>query len=191
MDVDPVPGCDSGEDCRPGNEVVPGSKGGERMFTAHEVFDLAVQIEENGERFYRDGMEKVDDSAVRSLLEKLADEEVRHRETFYRMKRELGRQDEDLWADRISGAVLQSFIEDRAFSLEEADFASVRDEGTLLQIAVGFEKDSITFYEILLSFSPSAETAELIRAVIAEEHRHIGLLEEMAGELAAKPLTDK
>jgi len=159
------------------------------MFTAHEVFDLAVQIEENGEKFYRDGMEKVTDPAVRALLEKLADEEVRHRETFQRMKKALDRRDGDLWADRISGAVLQSFIEDKAFSLEEADFASVRDEETLLQIAVGFEKDSITFYEILLSFSPSAETAELIRAVIAEEHRHIALLEETGGELAAKPVT--
>lgn len=148
------------------------------MFGAHEVFDLAIQIEENGERFYREAMARATDPAILELLGFLAEEEVSHRETFHRMKKEVSRRDGDLWTDRISGALLQSFIEDRAFSLEETDLSAVSDVKALLEIAVGFEKDSITFYEILLSFSLPPETAEILGAVIAEEHRHVALLEE-------------
>ena len=53
------------------------------MFDPREVFQIAVRIEENGERFYREMASRIDDEEVQGLFSFLADEEVRH-QRFYR-----------------------------------------------------------------------------------------------------------
>ncbi len=54
--------------------------GGTKMniFDVTEIYQFAVQIEENGEKFYRAMVEKFDDPKVKKLFGFLAVEEVRH-----------------------------------------------------------------------------------------------------------------
>jgi rubrerythrin len=48
----------------------------------------------------------------------------------------------------------------------------------LIQLAIEFEKDSILFYEMIGSFIEDTETSEKLNEIIAEENRHIELLED-------------
>jgi len=43
-----------------------------------DIFEYAMQMEKDGERFYRDLADKANDKAVRSISTKLADDEVLH-----------------------------------------------------------------------------------------------------------------
>ena len=66
----------------------------------------------------------------------------------------------------------------RGFSLKEADLSKIDSMEVLIQLAVEFEKDSILFYEMIGSFIGDSETSEKLNEIIAEENRHIELLED-------------
>jgi len=148
------------------------------MFTARDLFDIAVKLEENGEHCYRKAMEVVSDPAVRERLEELADDELSHRRTFLRMKSRVKDRSTPAYEDSMGRIVLQSALGERAFSLEETDFDSMEDEETLLKTAKGFEEDSVAFYEILQSFVTDAEALEHLRAIVREERKHAEAIEE-------------
>ncbi len=56
------------------------------MFTVSELFDLAIQVEVNGERFYRYAMERVKGDSLKNLLGWLADRELLHESAFMEIK---------------------------------------------------------------------------------------------------------
>ena len=56
------------------------------VFNADEIFDMAIQIEKNGEKFYRESARKVRGSEAEDLLAKLADMEIDPQKTFQGMK---------------------------------------------------------------------------------------------------------
>lgn len=148
------------------------------MFSAGEIFDIAVQLEKNGERLYREALEYVSDKSLRDTLLWLADEEVRHKKRFIEMKESVEPGSNDLWAEQMSAAVILGAVRHRAFSLEDVDFKSVRSESELMKIAMEFEEDGVTFYEILCSFITDADTLEAIEKIIEEERKHIECLQK-------------
>ena len=148
------------------------------MFSISEILDLAIRIEENGEHFYRQAMEKITDPSLMAILGNVADEEVRHREWFVNMKRSGGFQGLDSLPTKISGFFMQDAVDGHGFSLEEVDFASLPDEESILRVAIGFEEDSIAFYEIIGGFVEDEDTLKHLQTIIEEEKRHIALLED-------------
>ncbi len=154
------------------------------MFTTRDIYDLAIRIEENGERFYRQAMAEVSNPHLKELLEWNADEEVRHREFFLQKKNELKAPGdvEDMLAEQMTAFVLRDAVSDHAFSLEEVDFSKIADETELIRTAIGFEQDSLTFYEIIGSFISDPHTLEEIENIKQEEQKHITLLEDLLGD---------
>ncbi|MCU0588251.1 MAG: ferritin family protein [Syntrophobacteraceae bacterium] len=148
------------------------------MFSASEVFDIAIQLEENGERFYRQAVLQVKDEPLKDLLIWLADQEMNHRESFVSMKTDFNRSTEDRWTEEASGAILRSAMGEHGFSLDEVDFSSIPDEASLLRVAIGFEEDGILFYELIRSFIEDAATLMQLDRIIQEERTHVRLFEE-------------
>ena len=56
------------------------------IFNANEVFEIAVKIEENGERFYRTLAENVEDETLKNLFKQLGEAEVKHKEFFQNLQ---------------------------------------------------------------------------------------------------------
>jgi len=52
------------------------------FFNISEIYQFAIKIEENGERFYREVASKAKNKDVKDLFIFLADEEVKHKEVF-------------------------------------------------------------------------------------------------------------
>ena len=148
------------------------------MFSIREVFDLAIQIEKNGEQYYRDARKKISNPSLSSLLEWLADQEEKHLSWFSERKERLETKGDDLELAEMSGSILQGILGDQSFSLKEADLSKIDNVEALIQLAIEFEKDSILFYEMIGSFIEDSETSEKLNEIIAEENRHIELLEE-------------
>jgi rubrerythrin len=159
-----------------GRSSIKNALGAESMFSSVEIFGLAIQIEENGELFYRRALTAVDDPTAKEMLGWLADEETRHREFFLAMRASAVAGRGEAWFDQLNGTILQSFVGDHAFSLDEIDFESLPDERALLEIAVELERDSIAFYDILRSFVTDPEILQQIEQISHEEHRHLEVL---------------
>ena len=148
------------------------------MFSLREVFDLAIQIEKNGEQYYRYAMEKVSNPSLKSMLEWLAEQEKKHQSWFSERKEKLDTEGDDLEMAEMGSSILQGILGDQSFSLKEADLSEIEDVEALIELAVEFEKDSILFYEMIWSFIEDFETSEKLNEIIAEENRHIELLED-------------
>lgn len=53
-----------------------------QVFDANDILKVAVNIEENGEQFYRYAVGLTEDKETKELFEYLANEEVNHQRTF-------------------------------------------------------------------------------------------------------------
>ena len=148
------------------------------MFSMREILDLAIQIEKNGEQYYREAIKKISNPSLNSLLEWLADQEEKHQSWFSERKEKLETEGNDLELAEMSGSILQGILGDQSFSLKEADLSKIDSMEALIQLAIEFEKDSILFYEMIGSFIKDSETSEKLNEIIAEENRHIELLED-------------
>lgn len=157
------------------------------MFTIREVYDLAIQIERNGEAFYRDAVTKASNPALKALFEHLADEEVTHIETFRRKKDALGPAQDRAGLDESGTAILQGLLGDQTFSLKEVNLYEIKGEKELISVAVEFEKDTILFYEMISAFIEDPQTTTRIKEITEEENRHVQLLEAHEHQKASEP----
>jgi rubrerythrin len=148
-------------------------------FNAAEVFDIAIKIEENGKQFYDRSREIITDPEVKKLFEELAQEEIKHKEKFQALKRQLP-------ASATSGAVfdpnheLDLYIKMMAdqhvfISSEslEAQLGGVKDARDALRLAVEFEKDSVIFFLSMQEASEGAKGKEFIGSLVKEEQEHL------------------
>jgi rubrerythrin len=154
------------------------------MFTASELFDLAVQVEVNGERFYRYAMGRVKGDSLKNLLGWLADQELAHQSTFREIKERIvhGAKPAPSFSTLTQQAVRRAMGR-HAFSLDELQVDSIRDEKEILQAAVLFEEDTILFFEFIAPFVSDPGVFSTLEKIKTEESNHKQLLMEKILEI--------
>ena len=157
------------------------------MFSSREVIEMAVRIEKNGEKVYRDAIEWIGNPELTELLIWMADEELKHAEWFSELKENLEVKSRNPFLEEMSYQLFNDLLAEQSFSLKDVDFAAVARINTLVSIFIEFEKDSIIFYDTLQPFIEEAEARKQIKIIIEEEHRHIKKLQEFI--LNEEPLT--
>lgn len=148
------------------------------MFSIHEILGMAIRIEENGERFYRQARENISDESLASVLHCLAEEELRHQNIFKQLQDDSQRQEEPHWAQDIGGSMLQNVVGEQTFSLKEWDASRFTSEQKILEAAIEFESDTILFMEMLRDFVEDDDTVNQLNELIAEELRHKDTLKQ-------------
>jgi rubrerythrin len=148
------------------------------MFSLEDIINLAVQLEENAERFFRDAATKVGSPSLVSLLHWLADEEVKHAGWFSELKPKVKKTVDDPKIEDMGKAILKGALEDQTFSLSDVDFSELDHIEELLKRAIEFEYDTILFYQMIMPFVEQEMTSDDINTIIKEEERHIRVLEE-------------
>ena len=151
------------------------------MFTVNDICDIAIQIERNGERIYREAAKRSDDLQMAQLFNWMADEERRHAQWFQDLRLPSRVPPEHEEIESMGRSLLREMMENQPFSLEEDRMQAVADLSSLLNLSIEFEQDTIMFYEMLCSFIDEAETREQLNRVIAEELGHVRQLELMRG----------
>ena len=162
------------------------------MFTVLELYDLAAQIEANGEQFYRYAMTRVDRDSFSDLFNWLADQELVHKETFTDIREEIvssGKPTPDF--PSLSREILLGAMGRHAFSLDELDIESIRDEEELLQAALVFEEDTIIFFDFISPFISDPGAISMLEKIKAEELNHKQLLTEKIDEIRRKSVPGK
>jgi rubrerythrin len=147
------------------------------MFSLHEIYDLAIRIEKNGELFYRKAIKEFPNEGLKSMLARLADDEVKHEEFFARKKEALRVEPKNPEVEETASAILQGILGDQTFSLKEADPADLKSEKDLLTLAIEFEKDTVLFYEMLTPLVTQNQTLKGLEEIVQEEKCHIEMLQ--------------
>jgi rubrerythrin len=96
------------------------------MFTAHEILDLAIQIEENGEAVYREAAGQSENSDIREMLLWMAEEEVKHTRWFTELKEEIETRSINPFMEEMSRKVFGGILGDKSFSHREVNFVRYR-----------------------------------------------------------------
>lgn len=145
-------------------------------FNADEIFEIAEQLERNGNKFYRDAAGAVEEEAHRKLLVSLADMELDHEKTFHAMRAELSAKEKaDTVFDPEGEAVLylRALADTRVFFEKELDLSTMEN---ILKAAIEAEKDSIVFYLGMKNAVSEKMGQDRMEAIIKEEMSHIRLL---------------
>ena len=152
------------------------------VFTAAEALEMAMEIEKNGEAFYTAVAAQTGNAEVRVLFEDLAAQERGHYQVFKKMLGEV-KPAPDLPAAEYDEykAYLEVALDNALFAgsdkaLTLADEA--QDRETALQVAMGFEKDTLLFFYDLREMVSEADR-EAVSSVIREEKKHLRRLAKM------------
>jgi len=149
------------------------------MFSLKDIIDIAVQIEQNGERVYRNAAEKIEDPSLRSMLKWLADEEVKHMEWFAILKDKIPDTGEHPEQEKFGRALLQNAVGTHSLALEDADFLTIEQVQDLINLVMEFENDTVLFYKMLQPLIEDQKTLEQLHAIIQEEEDHARRLNEV------------
>ena len=155
------------------------------MFSANELLDMAIKLENNGEAVYRDAIEKVSKPELISLLNWMADEELKHAGFFSKLKLMLETERENPFMEEMSRELFDDLLGDKNFSLKEVDFSSLDSAEELIAIFIEFEKDSVIFYKVLEPFVEDPVARDQLKKIIEEENSHIKHLQEYAARREA------
>ena len=160
------------------------------MFTAHEILDMAIRLEENGESVYRDAAAQTTDPDIRALLLWMAEEEVKHARWFSDLKKKIKTRSSNPFMEEMSRKVFGSLLGEKSFSHREVNLAAVDRIDDLIAVFKEFEKDTVLFYETLIPFIEDNHTLINIEKIISEEKNHITKLNEVLANQTELPVTD-
>jgi rubrerythrin len=151
------------------------------LFSTNEILDMGIKLEKNGEAVYRDAIEKVSNPELITLLEWMADEEVKHANWFADLKLKFDQKGVNPFMEKMSRELFNDLLGDKNFSLKDVDFSSVSETDDLIAIFIEFEKDSVRFYQVLEPFIEDSVCLESLKDIIDEENCHIKRLQEFIG----------
>lgn len=151
------------------------------FFKASELLEFAIQIEKNGELYYRTAEKKVSEKKVKDIFLYAAGEEVKHRQIYEGLlKTAEDYQPPEAYPEEYF-QYLRFYAGEHIFVKKEAveqKALGVKSDVEAIDLAIGFEKDSILFYLEMKNLVPEAEK-KIIDKIIEEEHRHYNKLVEM------------
>jgi len=151
-------------------------------FNANEIFQIAIEIEGNGKRFYEKAMEIIDDPDAKELLAFLAQEEAGHLKRFTQLKAQLPKEATEgtLWdPDHEMNRYLQMMADMHVFRSDfdvEEKLSQVIKSEDVLKIGIQFEKDSIIFFLTMQDATEGEKGREFIGQLVNEEKKHLSKL---------------
>ena len=160
------------------------------VYSADEVLQMAEQIERNGARFYRHAAELPFDEQTQHTLLDLAAWEDRHEETFAAMRTQLGEEARTAITfdpHHELPLYLRALADRRVFDIYVDPVTRLSGRETMrevLELAVGFEKDSVVFYLGMRDLVPEEVGGVHIDGIIKEEMSHISILGGRLAEVA-------
>jgi rubrerythrin len=159
-----------------------------KIFDASEIYQFAMRIEENGEKFYRRAAVVTEDENARYLFNFLADEEVGHKKIFSALLAKMEKYEPE---ERYPGeymAYLRDYLDNKVIFSAKAlneEFCDIKDTVSALDFAINREVDSILYYSEAKNFVAKSQH-EAIDKIIDEERKHFAKLTDFKKEYEKK-----
>jgi rubrerythrin len=148
------------------------------IFNASEIVEIGIQIEKNGRDFYNTLVNQSENQAAIGIFKFLAGEEEKHISVFQKL---LGSVESYVAPESYSGeseAYMKALAGEYIFtqSNKGQEIAkTIKSDLQAVERGIGFEKDSIIFYEGIKQFMPEHDL-KTIEALISQEKGHLSQL---------------
>ncbi|MBN1897614.1 MAG: ferritin family protein [Spirochaetes bacterium] len=149
-------------------------------FNASEIFQFAMAIEENGQRFYLEMAKKLSDEKVIDLFQYLAKEEEIHKKTFGDLLSKFEKYEPGQNYPQEYFAYLQAYAGNFIFDKKvlQAEIERISDPKDALDFAIRRELDSILYYQEMKIWLPK-DQLDKIEKIVQEERKHFQKLTEV------------
>lgn len=151
------------------------------IFAGSEVVELGIQIEKNGRDFYSLLAKKAKGAKSKELFHYLSGEEEKHIQVFQDILNKVSQYEP---TDSYPGeyfsymnALASEYIFTKANKGEEVA-KNVTTDQEAVNLGIGFEKDSVIFYEGMKKVVPSYDI-KIIDELILQEQEHLRQLTEL------------
>ena len=158
-------------------------------FNADEVFEIAEQIESNGQKFYSKSAHRVSEPKAKSVLTDLANMEAEHLKTFQGLHAKLDAKalEELTWdPDGEAVAYLQAAANSHIFKTLADPSSLLPDKAgakEILELALQFEKDSVIYFLGLSDMVPERLGKSEVLGLAKQEQGHIALIQRTLSSL--------
>jgi len=145
------------------------------LFSGSEVVKIGIQIEKNGGDFYNALAKRSKNEKARDVFRYLAGEEEKHIAVFKKILESLEKYEPSESYPGEYAAYMNTLAGDYVFTKKNkgAEMAKkMESDKEAIEAGVGFEKDSIIFYEGIKRSVPEDEH-KVLEALIIQEQCHL------------------
>ena len=152
-----------------------------KIFESQDILLFAKRIEENGERFYQQSADRLQDPKAKELFRYLAEEERVHRNVFEGMLSTMQKFDvrESYEGEYLS--YLQDYLDRKVIfdsKTAQGELADVQDPVSAVDFAIRREMDAILYFTEVKHFVSEGQQGPIDRILI-EERGHFSKLNDL------------
>ena len=156
------------------------------QFSIQEIIEIAIEIEKNGEAFYRTLAESANTARLRDLFKYLSEEEKKHKAKFEEILNSVGgyQISEIYYATEYMG-YMKALADERVFTKDVSApdiVKNLQSSKEAIDLAIGFEKDSIIFLHEMQDMVNEPER-KTVQKLLDEEREHICRLSEIKSQV--------
>ena len=152
-----------------------------KIFESQDILLFAKRIEENGERFYQQSADWLQDAKAKELFRYLAEEERVHRNVFEGMLSTMQKFDVREAYEGEYLSYLQDYLDRKVIfdsKTAQGELADVQDPVSAIDFAIRREMDAILYFTEVKHFVSEGQQGPIDRILI-EERGHFSKLNDL------------
>jgi len=155
------------------------------IFSASEIVEMGIRIERNGRDFYNGAAMLSKNDSARQIFELLSREEENHIKRFEDILSKVKKYEPSEAYPNEYFSYIKSIAGEYVFTQEEkgSEIAKgIKSDSEGVDLGIGFEKDSILFYQEMKKFVLAGEQ-KTVDGLLEEEKQHLRKLNELRSRL--------
>ena len=145
-----------------------------------DIFDFALKLEMESEKYYRDQADKTSFADLRFLLENLADTEARHYKIVEALRLQNNAALPPAKPSSQSESIFASYIKDAEALRKAISIDKFKEEQIdVYRVALVKEKESVEIYEKMLLQTQNPDARAALENLIKEEKAHAEAIDEI------------
>lgn len=151
------------------------------IFAASEIVEIGIQIEKNGRDFYNTLVRQSKNPSAVKIFQYLAQEEAKHIEVFKKILDSVEKYEPVEAYPGEYFAYMSALAGEYIFTRKEKGeeiARAIKSDKEAVDKGIGFEKDSIIFYEGLIKSVPEYDR-KIVEELIAQEQNHLRQLTDL------------
>lgn len=155
------------------------------IFAGSEIVELGIQIEKNGRDFYNALVERSKNQKAKEKFKYLAGEEEKHIAIFQKLLDSVHKYEPPETYPGEYFAYMNALARDYVFTQKDKGreiAKNIKGDKEALKLGIGFEKDSILFYEGMKKVVPEYDH-KIVDELITQEQDHLRQLSELKESL--------
>lgn len=156
------------------------------IFAGSEIVELGIQIEKNGRDFYNTLASQSKNSKAQDMFKFLAGEEEKHILVFQKILNSVEKYEPPESYPGEYFAYMNMLAGNYVFTRKDQGRSlakKIKTDNGAIDTGIGFEKDSIVFYEGMKKVVPEYDL-KIVDGLIRQEESHLKMLSDLKKNLA-------